>query len=122
MHRLAALDDLDDLMPIDCTIGERQLTVVRVEEQVYAFAALCSHRDAPLADGAVTRKRTVLCPWHLGTFRLRDGSVVAGPPDSAITTYPVAVRDGVVYLMEDDDTTDTPEQSPDSTPGGSNAS
>jgi len=101
VHRLATLDELVDLVPVVRTVEDRTVTVVRVEDDVYAFDAFCSHRDAPLVDGAVTRKRTVLCPWHLGTFRLRDGSVVAGPPDLPITTYPVTVRDGVVYLVED---------------------
>ncbi|HEY3749524.1 MAG TPA: Rieske 2Fe-2S domain-containing protein, partial [Pseudonocardiaceae bacterium] len=64
----------------------------------------CTHRAAPLADGAVTRRRTVLCPWHLGTFRLTDGSVVAGPPDTAIGSYPVVIRDGCAYLDDGGDT------------------
>ncbi|HEY3062589.1 MAG TPA: Rieske 2Fe-2S domain-containing protein [Chloroflexota bacterium] len=47
---------------------------------MYAFSARCTHRPAPLADGAVTWKRTLICPWHLGTFDLRDGRILAGPP------------------------------------------
>jgi nitrite reductase/ring-hydroxylating ferredoxin subunit len=104
VYRLAALADLADLVPITLTVREREIAVVRVADEVYAFDAYCTHRTAPLADGAVTRNRTVLCPWHLGTFRLTDGSVVAGPPDTAIGSYPVVIRDGCAYLDDGGDT------------------
>ncbi|HEY3872087.1 MAG TPA: Rieske (2Fe-2S) protein [Actinocrinis sp.] len=102
MYRLAAVADLVELTPITLTVQGRQIAVVRIADDVYAFDAVCSHREAPLADGAVTRKRTVLCPWHLGTFRITDGSVVAGPPRVGIRAYPVTIRDGTAYLNETD--------------------
>lgn len=100
VFRLAAVADLVELTPITLTVRDREIAVVRVADGVYAFDAVCSHRAAPLADGAVTRKRTVLCPWHLGTFRITDGSVVAGPPRSGIRAYPVILSDGWAYLDE----------------------
>ena len=102
MYRLAVVADLVELTPLTLTVRDRQIAVVRIAEDVYAFDAVCSYRDAPLADGAVTRKRTVLCPWHLGTFRITDGSVVAGPPPVGIRAYPVTIRDGTAYLNETD--------------------
>lgn len=102
MYRLAALADLADLVPITLTVREREIAVVRVEDDVYAFDAYCTHRAAPLVDGAVTRRRTVLCPWHLGTFHLTDGSVSAGPPDTPIGSYPVVLRDGCAWLDDTD--------------------
>jgi nitrite reductase/ring-hydroxylating ferredoxin subunit len=101
VHRLVAVAELADLEPVARTVRGRELLVVRVGEEVFAFDAYCTHRDAPLAQGAVTRKRTVLCPWHLGTFRITDGSVVAGPPDSPLRGYPVVVRDGWACLEEE---------------------
>lgn len=98
MIRLAALAELADLIPVTRTVRGREIAVVRVADTVHAFDARCTHRDAPLVDGAVTRKRTVLCPWHLGTFRVTDGRVVAGPPTAPLRTYPVVLRDGCAYL------------------------
>lgn len=111
MYRLADVADLAEFIPITLTVRDRKIAVVRVADDVYAFDAVCSHRDAPLADGAVTRKRTVLCPWHLGTFRITDGSVVAGPPRSGIRAYRVTLHDGSAYLDEvdfDSETLDHP--------------
>jgi nitrite reductase/ring-hydroxylating ferredoxin subunit len=102
MHRLATLDDLTELEPRQVTVGGRDLAVVRIGDDVYAFAATCTHRLAPLAEGAVTRKERIVCPWHVGIFNLRDGAVVGGPPESALSVYPVKVIDGEVYLAVDE--------------------
>jgi len=98
VHRLAAVSDLEQLQPVVVTVDERSIAIVRIRDEVYAFSALCSHRAAPLVNGAVTWKRTILCPWHLGTFNLRTGAAVAGPPSAPIPTYPIAIVDGDVYL------------------------
>jgi apoptosis-inducing factor 3 len=100
VHRLAALSELTDLVPVTREVAGREIAVVRVGDDVHAFDAVCTHRAAPLCRGAVTRKHTVLCPWHLGTFRLTDGSVAAGPPRAGIRTYPVVQADGWAWLEE----------------------
>jgi len=101
VHRLAAVSDLEQLQPVVVTVEGRAIAVVRIRDDVYAFSALCSHRAAPLVNGAVTWKRTILCPWHLGTFNLRTGAALAGPPREPIPTYPIAIDDGDVYLDAD---------------------
>jgi nitrite reductase/ring-hydroxylating ferredoxin subunit len=98
VHRLAALADLEQLEPVLVTVAGQAVAVVRIEDEVFAFSALCTHRAAPMTSGAVTWKRTVLCPWHLGTFSLRTGAAKAGPPDQPLPLYPVTVIDRVAYL------------------------
>jgi nitrite reductase/ring-hydroxylating ferredoxin subunit len=98
VHRLAAVTDLEQLQPILVSVAGQQVAVVLIEDEVFAFAALCTHRAAPMTGGAVTWKRTVLCPWHLGTFSLRTGAATSGPPDQPLPLYPVTVVDGVAYL------------------------
>lgn len=98
MQKLAALSDLEQLVPVVVAVGDQQIAVVRIKDEVYAFAPICTHRAAPLVDGAVTWKRTILCPWHLGTFSLRSGSAMAGPPRESLETYPVVIEHGVAYL------------------------
>jgi nitrite reductase/ring-hydroxylating ferredoxin subunit len=98
VHKLAALSDLEQLEPVVVALEGRQIAVVRIGDEVFAFSPICTHRTAPLVDGAVTWKATILCPWHLGTFSLRSGKAMAGPPGQPLPTYPVVVTAGVAYL------------------------
>ena len=98
MQRLATLSDLVQLEPVLVTVEGRDVAVVLITDEVYAFSPICTHRAAPLIKGAVTWKRTVLCPWHLGTFNLRSGAALAGPCRVPLATYPVTVLDGEVFL------------------------
>jgi nitrite reductase/ring-hydroxylating ferredoxin subunit len=98
VHELMAVDTLHDLEPVLVTIEDRQVAVVRIHDEVFAFSPVCTHRTAPLLDGAITWRRTVLCPWHLGTFRLESGRPTAGPPDRPLPVYPVKIVDGTAYL------------------------
>lgn len=107
MRRLESLADLPQLVArvIELpAIGQAPLShvgVVRIADDVFAFDPTCAHRPAPLVEGAVTWKRTLLCPWHLGTYDLTDGHRMAGPPERGIETFAVVIRDDVAYLAAD---------------------
>jgi nitrite reductase/ring-hydroxylating ferredoxin subunit len=98
VHRLAALAELTELEPLVVTLDGVDIAVVRIDDEAFAFAPTCTHRAAPLIKGAVTRKRTILCPWHLGTFRLTDGTALAGPQSNPLPTYPLVIVDGTAFL------------------------
>jgi apoptosis-inducing factor 3 len=65
--------------------------LVHHDAAVYATQALCSHRGAPLVDGAVL-EGLLVCAWHRSAYRLRDGSVAGGPAVCELQTYPVEVQ------------------------------
>ena len=98
VHRLVALADLKQLEPVLVTVADKQVAVVRVEDEVFAFAATCTHRAAPMANGAVTWKRTILCPWHLGSLQPPHRRSQGGPPCQPLPCYSVTVTDGTAYL------------------------
>lgn len=50
----------------------------RRADVVAAISAVCTHRGAPLDEGAVA-DGCVTCPWHGSIFALDDGRVIAGP-------------------------------------------
>ncbi len=84
-----ALDDV----PAEGSLGRMDvggvaLLVTRLDGDLVALADRCTHRGAPLDEGAV-ENGCVVCPWHQSAFDLKDGSVRSGPatrPQAALET------------------------------------
>jgi len=111
--RLVAVDDL----------GERGVTVVETphgrlavglsEGEPFAVSNRCRHLLASLGEGRVAQDGCLECPWHAARYDVRTGAMTRGPQGAfkplagvvkgttgarALTTYPVALRDGVIWL------------------------
>ena len=82
------------------TMGEAQVGLFRTADALFAIDNVCPHRGAPLHDGIVT-DGFVTCPWHQWQFQLDDG-VCLNIPKVRITTYPVEVRDGAIWINLED--------------------
>ena len=76
--------------------GEAQIGIFREPDGVFAVDNFCPHRGAPLHDGHVS-EGVVTCPWHQWQFQIADG-VCKNIPNVKIATYPVEVRDGVIWV------------------------
>jgi nitrite reductase/ring-hydroxylating ferredoxin subunit len=68
--------------------GDRRVTLVRTEREVFALEHGCPHEGYALAQGEV-RDDVLTCAWHNWKFRLDDGACLFGDED--LRTYPVTV-------------------------------
>jgi nitrite reductase/ring-hydroxylating ferredoxin subunit len=75
--------------------GDKRIALFRTAAGVYAADNRCPHQGYALKDGDI-RGDVLTCAWHNWKFRLTDGTCVFGGEN--IRTYPVAVRDGWVYV------------------------
>lgn len=82
-------------------VGERRIAVAREGDALYAFDDECRHQRCSLSDGDV-EDGTVICPCHAGTYDLKTGAVLAGPPPEPIGVYPVSEEDGELRLSVDE--------------------
>ncbi|MFM9141739.1 MAG: Rieske 2Fe-2S domain-containing protein [Actinomycetota bacterium] len=91
--------DLMNRKPLKVLIGESEVCVVRVEEEVFAVADTCSHSDASLSEGDVNEFK-IECWLHGAEFDLRTGAVVTPPATQPLKKYEV-LRDGdAITIME----------------------
>ena len=94
---VGAADELEiDQMKL-VRAGSRRFVVARTESGHVAFDDRCTHRGGPLSDGVLARG-VVQCPWHGSQFDVATGRVRSGPATDSIETYPIAERDGRLWL------------------------
>jgi 3-phenylpropionate/trans-cinnamate dioxygenase ferredoxin subunit len=63
----------------------------------YATDGLCTHEQAPLADGLVMGC-VIECPKHNGRFDFTTGKATRRPARIDLKTYPVKVESGTVFV------------------------
>lgn len=95
--RVARRDELrvGEMKPVQA--GDQPLLLVRLQEGFYAVGALCSHYEAPLADGALCESR-IICPWHHATFDVKSGKLLEPPGLDDLPTFPVSIEGEEVFV------------------------
>ena len=77
--------------------AEHPCILVRLSEGGFAaYSQSCTHLQCPV--NYQHEKKQFYCPCHEGFFAADDGRVLAGPPRRALPRYPVAVRDGEIWI------------------------
>jgi len=112
--------DAADLGPDDralVTVDGAPVAVVNYDGEYYAIENTCLHQCGPLAKGRVKGALTgewdapgervdeffdeerpaIACPLHGWEYDLETGDHL-GADDLSLSTYPVVVEDGVVYV------------------------
>lgn len=97
--RAIPFDELTDGMPRSVTLADgRQVCLVRVGDQVFAVADLCSHADFPMGDGDLVDDYVIECALHGAQFDVRTGEVLEPPADAPLPTYQVKLEGNAVWV------------------------
>ncbi len=72
-------------------VEDRAIAVCNVDGTLYAIDDICSHDEAPLAQGYLSGFE-IECPRHGACFDVRTGDVTALPAVVPIDTFPVRVE------------------------------
>ena len=70
-------------------VGNEEIALFRVQDQMCALANACPHHGGPIGDGALDGK-IVTCPWHGWEFNVLTGKNPVNP-NIGVKTYPVRV-------------------------------
>lgn len=99
MAPVAEAGSLEEGQTLRVEIGGVEMCIARVGDAYYAFQDYCTHRFAPLSEGAF-QGHEVMCPWHRSCFDVRTGQVTEGPAKVDLRTFEVTVRDGWIVVGE----------------------
>ncbi len=95
--KVAELHEVDEGMLFCAEADGEPICLTKIDGIVYAFTDNCTHISGPLNEGEL-EDRTVTCPWHGAQFDVRTGKVLCGPARQDLSTYPVKIEDGGIYI------------------------
>jgi 3-phenylpropionate/trans-cinnamate dioxygenase ferredoxin subunit len=78
-------------------ISGRDILLCRWDDAIYAVENQCSHARKPMEDGMLD-DCMLICPWHGGSFCLKDGSPQARPALRPIATFPTKIEDDAIWV------------------------
>lgn len=98
---IAPLESLPADSGVRVKVGDHQIAMFRVGDEVYALADRCSHAEAWLSEGEIW-DGAVECPRHGSEFDLATGMPRSLPATKPVPVYQVAVEHGTVFLILED--------------------
>jgi 3-phenylpropionate/trans-cinnamate dioxygenase ferredoxin component len=113
--RLVSVEDLDasQVTVVEDT-PHGALAVGVSAGKPFAVSNRCRHLFASLGKGQVTEDGCLECPWHAALYDVATGKMVRGPQGAfkpiagavkatagarALKTFPVEIREGVIWLL-----------------------
>lgn len=75
---VGSVHDLQNGQMKQVDVNDTPVLLARVDDQFYAVGAMCTHYDAPLADG-VLHGTQVMCPWHHACYSVTTGELQDAP-------------------------------------------
>ena len=87
-----AFSNLTEGKPQKISLGDKDVCVARIGEEVFAVADMCTHSEASLSEGDISNYK-IECWLHGAEFDLRTGEAMTPPAVEALETFEVR-RDG----------------------------
>lgn len=88
--------DLDGEEMLECSAGDREILLVRVEDRIVACPAICPHMEERLAHG-FSDGNVLTCTKHLWQWDLNTGAPV-GLAEQPLAVAPVRIEGGKVFV------------------------
>jgi len=91
------ISELEENKPREITVGEKHVGLLRRNDAIFAFSALCPHSGAPLCEGWVDARGHIVCPLHSYRFNPANGYNSTGE-GYKLKTYPVEIRGDEIFI------------------------
>jgi len=98
--KICDLTDLEEAVPRCIEVEGKKLSLVLLNERIYALDDICSHEDVSLSEGEVDIDECALECWKHGSlFSLETGEALSLPATKSVKTYEVRIIDNDVVLV-----------------------
>ena len=98
---LMSQDDVFENEVVGVEFQDKNLAIYEVNGEIFVTDNICSHGNARLCDGFL-EGHEIECPHHQGRFDIRDGKALCAPLTDDISTYPVKIENGRVFIGLDE--------------------
>lgn len=107
MEFINARNRMIEILPLsELPLGRTKRVVVEgkticlshLTDGVFATDDTCSHERASLSMGWIVNDCQIECPRHGARFDIKSGDVRSLPAVQRISTYPVKVENGIIYV------------------------
>lgn len=98
---LMSQDDVFENEVVGVEFQDKNLAIYEVNGEIFVTDNICSHGNARLCDGFL-EGHEIECPHHQGRFDIRDGKALCAPLTDDISTYPVKIENGRVFIVLDE--------------------
>jgi 3-phenylpropionate/trans-cinnamate dioxygenase ferredoxin component len=96
-EEIAPLSDLPSGERMFLDIGDEPVVLFNIAGNVYAIGDVCTHDGGPLGEGEMDGHQ-IICPRHGARFDVRNGKALTMPAIVDTPSFPVEIRDGIIYL------------------------
>lgn len=83
--------------PTVASVGEAEIALYRVGDDIFATSNICTHAQVQLSDGFLDGY-LIECPLHAAQFDIRNGRCMAGPAYVDLQSYDVRLAMGRVQV------------------------
>ena len=92
-----AASALEENRLIEVAVATKKIGLLKKNNMVYAFTALCPHAGAPLCEGWLDPLGRIVCPDHKYRFDPANGRNTSGE-GYKLFTYPVEIRGDEIFV------------------------
>ena len=94
-----AESDLPERKPVSVSFGGKDICLVKVDGEYFAFSNVCTHIGARLSEGTISTSKHIACPIHHAVYDIKDGRSLSFPR-RGIVTYDTKVEAGRIKLRK----------------------
>lgn len=100
MIKICNLNEFNDDCIMSKSINGKNIALVKIKDQIFAFDDECTHEKFPLSHGMVEEKNgnpILECSYHGSKFNLKTGKVLSLPATKPLKIYKTEIKDGEVW-------------------------